>query len=616
MCGIAGYAGWAYKSDISTDHLTAMCDAIRHRGPDDEGHFVADGVALGMRRLSIIDLDTGRQPISNEDGTVTVVFNGEIYNFRELRERCLGNGHTFTTCSDTEVLVHLYEDHQDGLVHSLNGMFGFALWDSRKRSLLLARDRLGIKPLYYWEHEDGIAFASDLRSFSRLARFKPSLDICGIANYMMFGYTPDPGTVFEGVLRLPPGHTLTWTQSEGTRVRQYWNPASIEQVDISEGEAQEEIRRLLNDAVRMRLIADVPLGAFLSGGTDSSAVVATMARISTQPVRTFSIGFEEAEYNEAAYAAELARHLGTNHTELVVRPDADDLIEGMVESMGEPFGDSSAIPTYLVSRLASRYVKVALSGDGGDELFGGYTRYMQIAARSEVRSPLLRGALRHLGRRLPQGMFGRNRVLDLSRSRRGRYAGTVAMSLRPDEGGVALQHLVDSVLPLDECLNPWFDRVTSRDFQSQVALVDLMTYLPGDILTKVDRMSMACSLEARVPLLDHRLVEFAMSLPSNLKIRDGTGKWIFRRAISDLVPTAVLNRPKRGFAIPISRWFLNELRHRMEEILQKSSPVYDFLDFKAVSRLVDEHRKMRRDHSSLLWRVLVLHIWLKAFEDQ
>lgn len=615
MCGIAGYAGWACRHEESRAHLAGMCDAIRHRGPDDEGHFIGNGVALGMRRLSIIDLDTGRQPISNEDGTVTVVFNGEVYNYGELRERLASRGHTLATRSDTETLVHLYEDHGEDLVLHLNGMFGFSIWDERRRTLLLGRDRLGIKPLYYWEDDGGIAFASDLRSFSRLERFAPALDEGGIASYMTLGYIPDPETVFDGVKKLPPGHTLSWSADSGVRVREYWHPTDQRQIEIGEVEAVEEIQRLLTDSVRLRLISDVPLGAFLSGGTDSSAVVAMMARQATGPVRTFSIGFDEAEYNEAHYAAELADHLGTDHTELIVRPDADELIEDIVASFGEPFADSSAIPTFLVSQLASEHVTVALSGDGGDELFGGYTRYMQIAHRREVPSAGLRRAMRMVGRRLPLGAYGRNRILDLSRTRPGRYAGTVAMPLRPDEGGVCQPRLVGQSPPFDELLDPWFERAEGRDFQTQVALVDLMTYLPGDILTKVDRMSMACSLEARVPLLDHRLVEFAVSLPSHLKVRDGSGKWIFRRAIADLVPEAVLTREKRGFALPLDRWFRNELAHRVDAILQADAPIYDFLDLEAVSRIVGEHQRARRDHSHLLWRILVLHVWLDRFAE-
>jgi asparagine synthase (glutamine-hydrolysing) len=612
MCGIAGYVGWDRSRQASETDLRRMCGAIRHRGPDGEGHFIAPGVALGMRRLSVIDLAGGNQPIGNEDGSVQVVFNGEIYNYRELRGRLLAAGHRLTTHSDTETLVHLYEDDGDRLVHALRGMFAFAIWDARRQRLLLARDRLGIKPLYYWERPGGLAFASELRGFLALEMFSPRLDHLALGEYLAFGYVPEPQCIFEGVKKLCPGYLLSWDRERGSLLDRYWSPVRSEALNVDEREATDEVQRLLADAVRCHLEADVPLGAFLSGGLDSSSVVALMGRQMDRPVRTFSIGFDEPAFNEAPAAAAAARALGTEHRELIVRPDADVLVEDVVRFFDEPFADSSALPTYLVARLAREEVTVALSGDGGDELFGGYTRYTEVLGRREVRPTALRGTIRHVARRLPHASPGRNRLLDLARTRRGRYAATVAAPLAVREGGMALPLVANDRGTLDSLLDRWFDQIAGRDFATQMMLVDTMSYLPGDILTKVDRTSMAVSLEARVPLLDHRLVEFVIGLPTRLKIRDGTGKWILRQAIAGFVPPQVLEKPKQGFAVPLNRWFRKDLRHRVERLLQADSPIYEFVDPSAVRRVATEHWMRRRDHSHMLWRLLVLDLWLRC----
>lgn len=592
-----------------------MCDAIRHRGPDDAGYFVAPGVALGMRRLSIIDLAGGHQPIGNEDGTVQVVFNGEIYNYRELRGE-LEAHHRFQSSSDTEVLVHLYEEHGEHLVRFLRGMFAFALWDSRRQRLLIARDRLGIKPLYYWEADGGIAFASELKSLLALESFPRRIDSPALANYLALGYVPDPECIFENVRKLEPGHTLQWERGRRAEPTRYWSPVRAEDPTIGEHEAIEESRRLLTESVRYRLISDVPLGAFLSGGIDSSAVVAEMARQMDRPVQTFSIGFEEPRFNEAPHAAAVAHAIGTDHTELVVRPQVDALIEQVVGAFDEPFADSSAIPTLLVSTLAREQVKVVLSGDGGDELFGGYTRYQSFARRNMAIPAPLRHLIGALAKRLPQSAYGRNRLFEFSRSPQGRYAGMIAQSLAVEEGGVARPEVVRAAAGMDELLLRWFEQVSGRDLQTQVMLVDSLSYLPGDILTKVDRMSMAVSLEARVPLLDHHLVEFAAALPSHLKVRDGQGKWIFRRAIQDLVPDSVLSRPKQGFAVPLQLWFRNELRHRLDSLLHPESPVYEYVERGAVRRIINEHQSRRRSHNALLWRLVVLNLWLGSLWNE
>src|SRR5689334_1109576 len=386
MCGIAGYAGWPLGAEHGAERLARMCASIRHRGPNDEGRFVAPDVGLSMRRLSVIDVEGGAQPLANEDKSVWIVFNGEIYNHRDLRPRLRARGHTFATNSDTECLVHLYEDAGDELVHELRGMFAFSLWDTRRQRLLIARDRLGIKPLYYWEHRGGVAFASELRAFLALPDFPRALDSTAIGYFLTLGYVPDPLAVFAGVRKLPPGHRLSWDRTHGVVVERYWSAADVGEQAISEGEAVEEFNRLFTEAVRYHLESDVPLGAFLSGGIDSSSVVAHMARLMDRPVRRFSIGFDERAFNEAPHAAAVARAIGTEHTELIVRPDADSLVESVIAGFDEPFSDPSALPTYIVSRLARRDVTVALSGDGGDELFGGYTRYAEVLGRTELGS--------------------------------------------------------------------------------------------------------------------------------------------------------------------------------------------------------------------------------------
>ena len=612
MCGIAGFVGAPQSAVRAMAELRSMCDVIAHRGPDDAGYHVRPGVALGMRRLSIIDVAGGHQPLANEDGSVHIVFNGEIYNYRELRTRLLP-AHRFSTGSDTETIVHLYEEDGDAVVHGLRGMFAFALWDDRRRRLLLARDRLGIKPLYYWDTGDGIAFASELKSLLQLSHCPRVVDGRAVADYLALGYVPEPDSIYQGIRKLEPGHILTWSREDGIRIRRYWTPFRPEQTGIREEEAVREARRLLGEAVRYRLIADVPLGAFLSGGLDSSAVVAEMGRHMDRPVQTFSIGFREPEFNEAPHAAAVARALGTDHTELIVTPDVESLFDEIIAAFDEPFADSSAIPTLLVSRLARSRVTVALSGDGGDEVFGGYTRYADYERRGAPHLPArLRAALGAAVRAAPHGLRGRNRLLELSRGLRGRYASMVAHPLRLDEGGVIRPALASDDTAMENVLQRWFEAVPARDLVTTASFVDLISYLPNDILTKVDRMSMAASLEARVPLLDHHLVEFATSLPGQFRRRDGTGKWVFREAVRPSVPAEVLTRRKQGFGVPLPLWFRGVLRPQIESLSARGAAIEEYAEPTAVRRLVGEHLTGRRDHSAMLWKLLVLQRWLTS----
>jgi len=608
MCGIAGFAGLPLSVDEATPLLARMCGVLTHRGPDGDGSLIEPPVALGMRRLSIIDLEGGGQPIGNETGTVQVLYNGEIYNFRALRDALTRLGHRFRTRSDTETIVHGYEEWGDGVLDRLRGMFAISLWDRTRHRLLLARDRLGIKPLYIWPRGNGVAYASELKSLETLPGVPAALDRTALLRYLALGYVPDPLCIREGIRKLAPGHLAVWTAADGLVERQWWSPLVAERSQIGEEEAARELRRLLEDAVRCHLESDVPLGAFLSGGVDSSAVVAQMTRVADRQVRSFTIGFGEAAFNEAPHAARVAAALGTDHTEEILTPDIDGLADELILGFDEPFADTSALPTWLVSRLARRHVTVALSGDGGDELFGGYTRYHEV--RDGFAIPGLRRAAKIIGRRLPHGARGRNWILNLGRNPVGRYASTVALPALVEEGGVIRRETAGERPELEHLLAGIFESTAGRDFPARMALVDVLSYLPGDILTKVDRMSMKVSLEARVPLLDHHFAEFALSLPTRLKFRDGLGKWIFRKAVRDLVPPSVLEKPKQGFGVPIVHWLRGPLRHRLDALRGDRSPVYEWCDPTATHRIMQEHMERRRDHSYQLWRLLVLHRWL------
>jgi asparagine synthase (glutamine-hydrolysing) len=615
MCGIAGFAGIELPVDEATRRLQAMCDAIAHRGPDSDGRFVARGVAMGMRRLSIIDVAGGDQPISNEDGTVTVVFNGEIYNHHQLRRELTAAGHRFATRCDTEVLVHLYEEHGTDMVRRLHGMFAFSIWDSRRQRLFIARDQTGMKPLSYAIRSGGIVYCSELRALYVFDRSALRVAPGAVMEYLAFGYVPDPNSIFERVSKLPAGHYLVWSPGREVEVRRYWSPPLPDATLRDEHELVAELSRRLEAAVTCHLESEVPLGAFLSGGTDSSAVVALMCRHAAGRVKTFSIGFAEAEYDESHAARAVAAQLGTEHTELVVRPDVEQIFESVAAMFDEPFADSSAIPTFLVAQLARASVTVALSGDGGDELFGGYTRYGETLRRGGGGGGIGSRLLAAVGLMLPHAFPGRNRLVDLGRSRLGRYASSVLQPVRVDEGGVASAWHPAGRRTVDEQLNRFLSAEDAEDFAAAMMRLDLETYLAGDILTKVDRTSMAVSLEARVPLLDFDLVEFALRIPGDLRVTAGESKRLFRRAIRGIVPDFVLTAPKRGFAVPLAQWFRGSLRHRIQGLRTPSAAIEQYLNPQAVERLVTEHSIGRRDHSLLLWRLIVLNYWLAAFAD-
>jgi asparagine synthase (glutamine-hydrolysing) len=632
MCGIAGFVtgGGAQDAAAGARLLDRMCRVIAHRGPDDQGTAVVGEAALGMRRLSIIDLAGGRQPMTGCTDRYTIVFNGEIYNFAELRRGLEARGHRFRTDSDTEAIVHAYEEHGARCVEHLRGMFAFAVWDAQERELFVARDRAGKKPLYYTVTRRGaFVFGSELKSLLEHPEVEREVEPAALDAYLTFGYVPDPLSVFRGVWKLSPGSHLTFRPGAAPRVEQYWDfpywPAE-EGKRVDEGELIEELRSLLDEAVRVRLVADVPLGAFLSGGIDSSTVVGLMARHSSRPVKTFSIGFREDSFDELSYARLAARHFSTDHHEFVVTPEVCHLVDELIGHFDEPFADSSALPTYVVSKMAREHVTVALSGDGGDELFAGYTRY-GVDRRREKFARLPRivrsGVMAPLSRRLPHGAPGRNFINNVSLDPLDRYLD--GLSVFNQLGRPAL-YSADLRAALGrngggEGAFGTFREVAARchshDALDRLLYLDSRTYLPGDILVKVDRMTMAASLEARVPLLDHKLIEFVCRrVPASLKYDGTETKAIFKRAVRGLVPDELLDRPKQGFGVPIEKWINHELRDRMREtLLERRTRERGYFEPAYVELLLDEHARGRRDHSTRLWALFVLELWHRSYAD-
>ena len=624
MCGIAGFvdrnADTRDEGRASTAAVRTMCDVIRHRGPDDEGVFVADGAALGMRRLSIIDLSGGHQPIRNEDGSVWVVFNGEIYNYRELRAQLTALGHSFYTDTDTETIVHAYEQWGDDCFAHLRGMFGIALWDRRSRTLLLARDRMGIKPLHYAERDGRLFFGSEIKSILAAGGVEPSLNAPALGHYLSFLYTPPDRTIFTGILKLPPGHLLRW-QDGRSSIRRYWSVPAEESFTGTFDEAAERLTSVLADAVQSHLVSDVPIGALLSGGVDSSLVVGLMARASARPIKTFSIGFDEPAFDELDGARAVAQHFGTDHHEMVVRPDALAVVNDLVSHFDEPFGDSSAVPTWYVSQMARRHVTVVLSGDGGDELFGGYDRYLphpRVASFDAIAGGVGRRAAGAAWPLMPHGFKGKNFLRHVSQDLRGRYVESVSFFL-PDEMDALLTRdlqraLIGDGAPYEPARR--FDRFGSLSWPSQMMRFDIDTYLPEDILTKVDRMSMAHSIESRVPLLDHEVVSFAASLPSDMKIQNGERKRILKAAARSVLPADVLTRRKQGFGVPIGVWFRGRLRDFVADTLQSQrARERGYFQARFVDRVVREHLAGRRDHTLRLWQLLMFELWHRTYLD-
>jgi len=621
---VCGIAGMIRRPDevVDADSVHRMCQAIVHRGPDDEGVYARGPVGLGMRRLSIIDLTGGKQPIHNEDESIWIVFNGEIYNFPQLRRELEERGHRFYTHSDTEVIVHLYEEHGADCVSKLRGMFAIALYDLKKNSLLLARDRLGKKPVHYALRDGRLYFGSEIKTILAVRPDLAEIDPEGLLQYFYFGYIPDPSTAFRDIRKLPAGHLMEFHNGE-IRIRQYWNlPEYGTHPAISEEECLEELEKRLQEAVRIRLISDVPLGALLSGGVDSSIVVALMARESSKPVQTFSIGFREEKFNEAEYARKVAERFGTDHHELVLDPDLEETVTYLSGMLEEPFGDSSMLPTYYVCRMARQQVTVALSGDGGDELFAGYDRYLTAMERRKfdplqrLFGPVYRKGIHGL---IPAGMYGKNLAWNVSLNERDRYLDSLSFfPALHRERNLFTAEFLKTAKTMPDPLREWqrlYDDAPATDRLSRLLYLDTKTYLNGDILAKVDRMSMATSLEVRVPMLDHEFVEWVTSLPIEWKFRSGARKHILKKLAERVgIPPEVIHRKKQGFQLPLVEWMRNEVKQKFWSILLEPRTLQrGYFKPSAIKTLIDEHVQGRRNRSGLLWRMLVLELWHRNF---
>lgn len=620
MCGICGLVSLD-GGGVDGELLADMNQTLLHRGPDSGGSVIDGSAGLAARRLAIIDLDNGDQPISNEDGTVHVVQNGEIYNYRELRDELRRRGHAFRTGSDTEVLVHLYEERGIRFAEALRGMFAVAIWDARCRRIVLARDRFGIKPLYYSLSATRLGFGSELKTLVADPRFRREVDPDGLEAFLAYGCIPAPLTIFRDARKLPAGSVLTWEPSAGVQIERFARPTAAPADQMRAGDERElarEILERLRDSVRAHLIADVPVGVLLSGGIDSAALTALAAEESGQPIRTFSIGFEERGFDERARARLVAERYGTDHHELVLRPDAAELLPLLADVFDEPFADSSAIPTYLVSRLARQHVKVALSGEGGDELFGGYFNY--VGHRLAPLVGRAAASMRPLVERIPSST-SRSSSLDYKAKHFVRGAGLPAVErhsvwksiLSSEQRAELLDPSRRGADPVD-LLRTSYESSAGAEELARVMDLDLTTFLVEDMLVKTDRSSMANSLEVRVPFLDPAVTDLALAIPSRLKVRGLTKKAILRTAVAPLLPQEIVKGRKQGFSIPVAAWLRDDLRPFMRDVLSKETIVRQgFFDPPAVERLIETHVSGRRDTSRQLWSMLAFSLWHDRF---
>jgi asparagine synthase (glutamine-hydrolysing) len=622
MCGITGIFEFERGRDISPELVHRMNETIVHRGPDDEGIYTGPGIGLGFRRLSIIDLQGGHQPISNEDGTIWVMLNGEIYNYLELRQDLDQRGHRFATRSDTESIVHLYEEYGEGCFAKLRGMFAIALWDSRESKLLLARDRLGKKPLFYAADAQRILFGSELKSLLAGGVSKSNVNPQAISDYFSLGYIPAPKTIYHSVSKVLPGHYIVASKSV-LRDVSYWDISFANVEERSEEEWSEIVRHQVCEATRMRLMSDVPLGAFLSGGIDSSSIVAMMSRIMNRPVTTCSIGFGVKEYNETEYAQQIAKLFASDHHESIVHPSAIDVVNKLAWHFDEPFADSSAVPTYYVSKVAREHVTVALGGDGGDESFAGYRRYLfdyyENRLRQYVPGWMRRGIFGPLGKyypplaAAPRVFRAKATLQSLSRTPLEGYFNSVSIFRPGDKARLFTPDFhrllggYDSIAVFEH----YYSRAGTDDLLSRIQYVDIKTYLPDDILAKVDRASMAVSLEVRAPLLDHHLMERVAAMPSSLKLRGRSGKHILKKAMEPLLPYDILYRKKQGFAVPLDRWFRGELKELAHDSLFRAND--GIFDAKFLQKIWEQHQSGHYDRSAHMWSILMFRKWQETF---
>lgn len=630
MCGICGIALVDPTRPVDGDVLRRMADVIEYRGPDDFGMYTSRGIGLAMRRLSIIDLERGKQPVHNEDRTVQLVFNGELYNYRELRSKLKSHGHDFRTESDTEVVVHAYEEWGNSCLQFFRGMFAFALWDDAHKRLLLAVDRFGIKPLYYGDFEGDLVFGSELACLLTSGRLAKQIDDAALAEYFTLGYVPPPATIFRDARKFEPGMFLEWTAGQGARLGRYWDIPAAQEDGMSDREPLRlQLRERLRDAVEAHMVSDVPLGAFLSGGIDSSTVVALMSEVSPEPVRTFSIGFEAPEHDERRLARLVAKRFRTDHHELVVEPESVDVLPKLVSHFQEPFADSSALPTYYMSKLARSSVKVALSGDGGDELFVGYTTFLgvELARYAQSLPAPARRLLSAFPRRVPGGMSPR---LNDRVGRWGKWASDTALppeaayrskitmaglplvwplltaELRQRLDGQNPFRAVDGALTTSEATRPL----------ERILYAGLKVSLPGDMLVKVDRMSMANSLEVRVPLLDHVLAEFVAQIPVSTRFPRWRLKGLLKESMADSLPREVLRQRKHGFTIPLAGWFRGDLaQFAAETLISTEARDRGFLDVKAVETFLRDHARGSRNLGPAIWSILMFELWCRQILD-
>lgn len=628
MCGIVGIAN-TNKRFASREILERMNNAIVHRGPDEDGFYIRENIGLAMRRLSIIDLEGGQQPIHNHDKSKWIVFNGEIYNFQEIKKDLEKRGHKFYTNCDTEVIIHLYDEYGIDCVTYLRGMFAFAIWDERDKSLFIARDRVGKKPLLYSHQPNGdLIFGSEFQALLPHPDISREVDFEAIDSYLSYLCIPAPQTAFKQIRKLEPGHWLRWREGR-IETKRYWVPDFSKKIKITEQEAIEETTRVLREAVKMRLISEVPLGAFLSGGVDSSTVVALMAQESSKPVKTFSIGFEEQDFSELKYAKRVAEAIGAEYHEFIVKPDALEVLPTLIEHYGEPYADSSAIPTYYVSKETRKFVTVALNGDGGDESFAGYERHaaMQIAENYHRFPKFLRNALIEMPINLiPTSEIRKSRFRDAKRFLKAaslpkaeRYFRWMSTFDRETKRKIYTSEFAENVAGHNPSvfLDKWFRETNgTAGILDTTLLTDQMTYLPNDLLVKVDIASMANSLEARSPFLDHKVIEFAASLPENLKMRRFQTKSLLKKVAAQLVPKEVIYRRKMGFGVPIGNWFRSDMKDFVRQILlSEKSLKRGVVKPEMIESYVNEHLSLTRDHTFQIWVLLMLELWFQRFID-
>lgn len=627
MCGICGIFNRDNKP-VERSLVQAMNKTLVHRGPDDDGFHVEGPVGLGQRRLSIIDLNTGKQPIYNEDQSKAIVFNGEIYNFQNLRKQLLTTGHVFKTQTDTEVIVHAYEQWGKSCVNKLRGMFAFAIWDASNQSIFLARDRLGIKPLYYSLDNSTLAFASEIKALLKVPELSRDLDLEALSDYLSLGYVPGSKSIFKSIRKLPAGHTLLCSRDRDD-LREYWDLSFEPDEQITEDEWCDRIREQLHDAVNLRLISDVPLGAFLSGGIDSSVIVALMAGLCKGPVITSSVGFTLEKYSELEFARKTASFFHTDHHEYTVSPDAVEVVEKLSWYFDEPFADSSALPTYYVSKIARQNVTVCLSGDGGDENFAGYRRYFYDRLENQVRSLLpawfrryIVGSLGDMYPKadwLPQPFRAKTLLSNIATDPAEAYFCSMSHFLPRMKQAILSDEMRTELREYDTCniFREHYAHCSSQDPLSRTQYVDFKTYLVDDILTKVDRASMANSLEVRVPLLDHHLVELAAQIPSTLKLKGRSSKHIFKKLARSILPEEIVNREKMGFIMPVTEWLRKDLRPLVEDtLLNKHFSERGLFRQEYVHRLWNQHLSGMRDQTQPLWALLMFELWARKFSDQ